>query len=285
VGSDLVEARNKAYDRFKDATRNQAGADIGTNLAERKQSMDMMTARLFQLGRFTQKLRRFDFVGAGRELGITKRRVPRTLKRHAKAFSNNWLEFHFGWSPLFKDIGGAIETLNAGIPPFKVRGSATVRSSKYSTYGFSSYGWPIAKYETWTTQKVQARYIADVYVSNPNLWLANQMGLINPASLAWELVPFSFVVDWVGNVGQYLSSFTDFAGLEIQNPCITEFVRRSQRKHDWNIYGTQLHTSEVIQMRRSPGPIPRPTIHFALPSRLSPTRGLTAATLLIQLMR
>jgi hypothetical protein len=42
--------------------------------------------------------------------------------------------------------------------------------------------------------------------------LLAQTGIDNPALLAWELLPYSFVVDWFLPVGNYLQSLTDFAG-------------------------------------------------------------------------
>jgi hypothetical protein len=36
-------------------------------------------------------------------------------------------------------------------------------------------------------------------------------------------VPFSFVADWFGNVGQVLASMTDFVGLSVKNPYNTTF--------------------------------------------------------------
>ena len=41
----------------------------------------------------------------------------------------------------------------------------------------------------------------------------NQLGLLNPVSLAWELVPWSFVVDWVLPIGSVLSALSAPAGL------------------------------------------------------------------------
>jgi hypothetical protein len=47
------------------------------------------------------------------------------------------------------------------------------------------------------------------------------LGLINPAVVAWELVPFSFLVDWFIPVGKFLDSWTDQLGYDIQYPFST----------------------------------------------------------------
>jgi hypothetical protein len=63
---------------------------------------------------------------------------------------------------------------------------------------------------------------ATVQVTNPNMFLANQLGFLNPALVAWELVPFSFVVDWFVNVGAVISSMTDFMGCTLKDPYHTD---------------------------------------------------------------
>lgn len=58
-------------------------------------------------------------------------------------------------------------------------------------------------------------------VTNPNFALANQLGLINPGTVAWEIVPFSFLVDWFIPVGAWLNSFTDILGYDVLYPFTT----------------------------------------------------------------
>jgi hypothetical protein len=45
--------------------------------------------------------------------------------------------------------------------------------------------------------------------------LLSNLGLINPLSVAWEVVPFSFVIDWFIPVNKWLNSLTADAGLEL----------------------------------------------------------------------
>lgn len=43
-------------------------------------------------------------------------------------------------------------------------------------------------------------------INNPDLLLPAKVGLTNPLSVAWELIPFSFVVDWFLPIGKYLDA-------------------------------------------------------------------------------
>jgi hypothetical protein len=70
----------------------------------------------------------------------------------------------------------------------------------------------------------RAQFVAHVKLSNPNLALASALGLANPVAIAWELIPFSFVVDRFVDVGSYLNSYSETFGWEISPGCRT--VRR-----------------------------------------------------------
>jgi hypothetical protein len=43
--------------------------------------------------------------------------------------------------------------------------------------------------------------------------MLNQLGLLNPLSFAWEITPWSFVVDWLIPIGPVLSALTAPVGL------------------------------------------------------------------------
>jgi hypothetical protein len=257
----------------------------GVNLAEYNQSVGMVVNRATQLFRFTKKLNRFDFVGAGKELGLGK--VPKGVRRKSKALANNWLEYHFGWEPLVKDIGAAVEQLQSpGPKDKKIVAKATLHDQ------FTDH--PAGSSPLWTDDKytMKTRISARISVSNPNLYLANQMGFVNPLSVAWELVPFSFVVDWFGNVGDVLSSMTDFVGLDVQSAQWT-YLSDNFRKR-WSPYARGFDDlpapfgatyRSVYVVRRTGAALPGPTLAIKPFRGFSPARGATAISLLLQQMR
>ena len=326
---------NKAYNRFKD--KMGAHVELGIDAAEGRQSMDMIKNRLLQLAKFTFALSRGRVGAAAEALGVT---TPRSIlqktqafKREAKAlknkasakkgwktpsreslliprretmksFANLYLEFHFGWSPLVKDIYDAMEVLSKPFSPKPVHASArqvivsTFSQQPYFNSYTNSYDYQVAKRVT--SQKVKIG--ADMRVTNPNLALNNQLGIVNPATVAWEIVPFSFVLDWFVNVGDFLSSFTDFAGVELTNQYWTDFTLVTKQH---NFYSDVNRTSDLQQVKygcnsydhfayhdwynwfgviinRNVGSIPGPTLKVRNPWVLSPRRGLAAASLLMQ---
>jgi hypothetical protein len=51
-------------------------------------------------------------------------------------------------------------------------------------------------------------------VTNPFLRALDNLGILNPVSIAWELVPLSFVVDWFLPVGKFLQNVVPPQGVE-----------------------------------------------------------------------
>lgn len=239
-------------------------------------------------GSVDQRARRFYLKKhRGRKPPVVVRPSGRGLIREDshRAFANNYLEFHFGWSPLVQDIGNALEVLTQGIPNYLVRGKASLNSS--TTYNVGSA--PVDKqvHNTVSGYSIRAR----VEVDDPNARLASQMGFVNPLIVAWELVPFSFAVDWFVNVGDVLASFSDFLGFKFLESSVTSFNKDTVLTFYQSIdYGAPIGVVrkagvyEGVDVKRQVGPIPGPSLMVRPPWVLSPRRGLAAISLLIQVL-
>lgn len=269
-------AYNDAYGKFVGAISEQT--QWGVNLAERKQSVDMISKRALQITRFARKLNRLDLVGAAKALGLD--RVPRGARKKGKGFGNLFLEYHFGWEPLVKDIGGAIDLLQKPYPQGKVKGRGK-RTDEWKTHS-SSFGYIEDHAYRYVSNVTIA---AKVAVSNHNLFLASQMGFVNPFSVAWELVPFSFVVDWFTNVGQVLGSMTDFVGVSLQDAYVSI---KQETSHVWQTSGPSYlrgSNSHGVYFRRVPGNPSGPTLELKPFKGFSVIRGVTAISLLLQQLK
>jgi hypothetical protein len=51
-------------------------------------------------------------------------------------------------------------------------------------------------------------------IRDASLKQLSQLGITNPALLVWELIPYSFVIDWLIPVGDFLSSLDALVGVE-----------------------------------------------------------------------
>jgi hypothetical protein len=131
-----------------------------------------------------------------------------------------WLEYSYGWKPLVQDIYTAVNVVQRPFPFRTVRGKAHGKyalSVPYGNYTTHQYYWGISHY-SWD---IRLLLQANVSVSNWVAWRANELGLTNPLSVAWEVIPFSFAVDWFVPIGNYLQSLTDFVGLNLEDSFVT----------------------------------------------------------------
>lgn len=264
---------NRAYDEFK----NQMGstASLGVTIAQFDQASSMIAGRAGQMRQFISALRRADIPGAARALKAPL--PPQTRKRmekysRSKSLSSQILEWNFGWVPTVSDIYKSCEILTSE-PVFKkvrARASKDVTSENLSTL-------PSASNQR-IRLLVRGEIGANLRVENPNLRLLNQLGLANPLTFAYELIPWSFLLGWVSNVEQVLSSYTDFLGVGVTD-AYTTVSFRGVHSSFWNPPSNTATSCSVIGVDRSPG-LYKPVFHFK-PLRFSPTRAANAISLLL----
>lgn len=202
-------AYNHAYAKFQGQISDSAG--WGENLAQFNKAREMFNSRAWQLWQFTRNMRQGRFGDAARYL---RTNVPSRVS-HSRALSANILEFEYGLKPLMSDIKSSAEILTSDPHPKQVKASSFDYWRDY--YPSSGPGY-VSRGEA--TCKLFVTIRSGVRVTNPNLFLAVRLGLLDVA-LPWKLLPFSFVVDWFVNVEQMFSSMTDLYGLELDNPHYT----------------------------------------------------------------
>lgn len=274
----MLDATNKARERFID--KMYSVAEVGITVATSRLAIDMITKRAIQLRRGLSYLRRGQLRKFLKEFGIAPLpKHKRTLRTRPKDFSGLWLEYWFGWTPLISDIYAAVDVLQSEFPDDFVfsTGKQTVQFKDT----FELYEVQFRKATFTTSCRIQA----NVKVRNPNLYKANQLGVINPAVVVWDVIPFSFVVDWFIPVGNFLRSLSEFAGLELENAQHYQklFLAGSCSTFNRKVDGTLLWKTadSIVSMKRNLG-IPQytPRAHIKLPSA---TRAATAISLLVQL--
>jgi len=285
------EIDNRLSGKFVSEWRSHAS--LGVSLAEGRQAWGMMLKRITQLVTFGNRLRKFDFNGAAKALGVLKSpeykelRSGMKLRRGSHSFANNYLEFHFGWSPLMGDLDDCMNVLSSDIPlgRYKTRSGTPIRVYDWSTTNSSNLY--IAKHYIRCFGSVGA----DIRVTNPNLYLYASLGLTNPAAIAWELVPFSFVVDWFVGVNSFLESYSQYHGVAAENIFLTKvwkstavssYFWRQQTWYPWTEYIGDF-VSQTIYVTRSTS-LPQVTLKPKLAPLFEdkPRRALAACSLLIQ---
>lgn len=272
----MSQASNEAYEKFRGKIYDKVG--LGVDFAEYRQSLSMMARTCGTLFKAALQIRKFDFLDAAKTLRMHF--VPKGVSVK-KSFSNNWLEFHFGWEPLVKDIYESVEVLNNPLKAFElVRGKRQFVLSESvieNTGSTSRVLFPVSSYTVYQGGRVSA-------ITDRGLHSLDQFGVLNPAEILWELVPFSFVVDWFANVGQVLSSFSDFAGMTLKDT----YTTRKYTISYWGMLRDNVTRRSIYTVQMS-GQFTTRAVGLTTPvlnvKRLrlpSSTRAVTALSLLIQ---
>lgn len=274
-------------------------ASWAVTFAERRQAIDMMTKRLVQLGRFAKAVRRLDIVGAAYELGYRRpreryavaERVKRALrdKRNQKTPANLWLEFWFGWSPLVSDVFSTVDILQKPFNDLPVIGRASNKraTAVYRELIYADWAGDIRRTATHELD-YRCKVGGKIRVTNPNLFLASQLGLTNPATVALELIPFSWVANWFVNLSEFIGQFSDFHGVDVID---AYHLVRMKDSATGAMYHVQYHDrandsyssfiSSAIYAERRLG-VPDVKLGIRPPWRLSLTRAASAISVLVQ---
>lgn len=164
-----------------------------------------------------RNLRRLDPKGAARALGFaSKGDVPQ-----------RWLEYQYGLAPLLNDINGMVLDLqNRPRFDWRIRVNSRVKERSFgSVVSPSQYCYGDEEWQKDFEVGVVLYYEPQSYALAS---LAN-LGLTNPAEVAWELTPFSFVLDWFLPVGSWLSTLDASVGWDFSDGCVSKFCRLSTR--------------------------------------------------------
>lgn len=144
-------------------------------------------------------------------------RVP-PRRREATAqdiVSNTWLEYSFGWTPLINDIQNGVEAVQKWAKdenrPYLVPVSAYGEQSALDSAKGAVTGTLLdIKYDRSITIKANVRFYGTVRTFNPKSQPFRHWGvsLSDVAPTIWELVPWSFLVDYFSNIGDIVDCAT-----------------------------------------------------------------------------
>ena len=199
--------------------------------AERKKTADLVADTAMKLVSAVVHLKRGDIAGAAKAVGVAvgkrgKSRFQKAFSRDsAKALGSGWLQLQYGWKPLLNDVYGACEHLaNVGNQPVVI----TTKKSRKRTTPLRYYERTTAGDQTSVTfeqgeRKTTVKYGVTYYKPGlPSTDMAS-LGITNPLSVAWELTPWSFVVDWFYPVGAWIETFDATLGLTFHSGYRTLF--------------------------------------------------------------
>jgi len=148
-----------------------------------------------------------------------KRHFRGDMRNFSRTLSGTWLEYAYGWKPLLSDIESACNAYaqhEADVQYIRSYGQAngqTNSKGNLQTIYFANYG-SYQRILAYTgTQKVVFKGVVrvkpEVQVrAARNVVRLSGFGIEEFIPTAWELIPYSFVVDYFTNIGTILNSAT-----------------------------------------------------------------------------
>lgn len=274
--SSIAEATAKVAARKLDAA--ESTAEIG-------KTIKTLIERIHTAAAAYKALRRGDPYGLALALGFSP-----NGKRFSKNAANLWLETQYHWKPLLADIYGISKVIENGLRDNK--GILSAKVSKSDTLSFK-FGPPFGIGIWDHDASVRIKATTEFYFSIWSPWLATleSLGILNPIALGWNLLPFSFVIDWLLPVGLWASNLTATLGTTYLGGYTTYSTRTVERAKWADISEAQLYRGTVPKGHIVVNQFQR-VAHYTWPeanvyvkSPFSATRAVTALALLRQLRK
>lgn len=253
--------------------------NLAVSAAQGKQTVDMVVNAVQSIGGAIRDLKRGRFESAARRFGVNQR--PSKLSE--KDISGRWLELQYGWKPLISDVyeaSKAYESITNGPRVSRVSVSISREGTRNSSTSPSSFTCKGTVKERWRI----------IYEMTEQLSNARSLGLTDPASVVWELIPYSFVVDWFLPVGAYLENLNTipklrgrfmtikvgrFQGSAVPGPNSPQWITKP------TTFNSQCTFSRVVSTSLS---VPKPSFN-TFTDAMSPSRIWNAIALVTQRIR
>jgi hypothetical protein len=272
-----AEVLKVAGARVRNQVKGQS-ANIALMFAERRSTAVMIADRATLIARAALQVRNGQWRHAIESLSGSTRYNPLSVRARERALqklppskrlANAWLELEFGWKPLLSDVHGAATML-----------ASRAASEQYNSRLSASFRKRVVKPSTWSglydyvnDHESKCKYVIRYFLDSESRQGLSQTGISDPLTLAWQVLPFSFVVDWFIPVGNYLSALGAYDGFTFRDGSLTTLDKvvthksynKSTVNSGWwgtNVYQTSGEaTFTEVNFRRSRitgWPIPAP---------------------------
>jgi len=277
--------------------------DLSVAFGTRTQTVEFIADTAKRFFDTINNLRKGNLAGARRTLfgGSASIREAKKFKSDSdkhwyQTMANECLQLQYAWSPMLSDIYAGMDLWKT-FPrrPTKVIGQGEiVKSTNQYDKGFhyGNINRSVTAFHRLRVRETMFCSLDDHAISSLTTSAA-QIGLTNPALLAWDVLPFSFVVDWFLPLNSYLSSLDSMLGIKFRHTVVaTKFesslVNNFYGSGIYNVYGSRISgfaKSSVIQkdFRRSISYYPPKPIFPSFKNPVSASHATSALSLMIGL--
>lgn len=130
--------------------------------------------------------------------------------------TQRWLELRYGWTPLMLEAQGLLAAMSRP-PDLKVRQVARgfekseLHTEVTKVLDYGSYGKETFRFDITRSSNARAYILYEVALKG--LQPLRDFGIVDLPQAAWELVPYSFVVDWFIPIGNWLEAISPKLGI------------------------------------------------------------------------
>lgn len=251
--------------------------NLGVAAAEAPKTVEMIASTASRIARSVRSLKHGDLASAARHLGASPRGshgAGKTIKPvTSRDVADRWLELQYGWKPLLGDIHSGAQAMayhlnKPRVARIRVRGRDHLEQT-----------------DNYTFTKVYCDILTTRIITcdlKEQLSTPRSLGLLDPTSVAWELLPFSFVADWFIPIGTYLDNFNiipNISGLFMT----TDVCQADYYAYQTYVYsrGAKAHTMRTSVNRVISSNLTAEKPEF-IPSGISTTRLWSSIALLRQ---
>lgn len=259
---------NVAYSRLLANLRDGDKSEMGMVLATYGKNMSTVQSTL---------------TGAGRMVSAYVNKQDYFRKKSSRDWGNEFLALKFGLLATAEDLYKAFQVLgstpNLGWVVGRYRAKDLGRSPTKQTISGN------VVYSRWVTSfKMRSALAVKIQLDNPNTFLLNNLGLVNPLAVAWDLIPWSWVAGMFVNASQMLRACSDFVGVTTYCPNFTwqyYDVVGTSSAYTTDGYGGYGYCYEKGEVKRREvyTEVPFPKITFRIPNFDIGLAAITAALL------
>lgn len=251
--------------------------DALTFIGEFEQTVDLFRTQHRRLNDFTDWLIR-------KTKNVARKRKLRNRRDLLRLFAELWLEYSFGWVPLMMDLENALEAFTR-----KVNGMELLE-------GKSSQSVSLDDSEVLTTNNASNTVTTTNILTGNRIYRGHAYGTaeggrqrisFDPLTSTWELMPWSFVIDYFLDVGSWLQAYSPFSGAKVLGSmCSIKDVYTMEQEVGITYFNTQTGSFSGVKTIVEVKHYTRfPAEPGALPSwnpRLTPKRIVNLVALVIQ---
>lgn len=194
--------------------------ESGVFLAELKQTTRLFIESTLSIAKFLGSIKK-----------TRKGKLRATWKGVTKVANNLgglWLLFRYGITPLYYDMRDSMDLLKNKVNVFDRR--CHCKTNKVTATQMSTTKLPMGSVELIAQTKL---WFKAWFQPEPGYYalmqrLRDQFGLTNGASIAYELVTLSFVIDWFIDIGGYLEALNKPHGYSVSIVEYNRFTKKVQ---------------------------------------------------------